>query len=294
MSAKNTFTLIVAALVMFLLANTVYILPEYTKGVVLRFGKLQDAYPEVGLNFKLPFADDVRIFDARILTVDAAPENYFTVQNKRLVVDSFAKWRVSDAALYYTSTGGSVDVASRRLSVRISDGLRNEFGKRTLHEVVSGERDELMSSLTKSINTTVGDQLGIEVIDIRVKRIDLPDEVRNSVYNRMRAAREKEAREYRSKGKEQAEVIRADADRQRTVIEANAYRDAELLRGEGDAKAAALYADAYTKDPEFYSFVRSLNAYRETFQNKGDIMLVDPASDFFRYLKDSNGGQSDK
>lgn len=289
MSTKNTFVLIVIALVVFLVSSSVYILPEYRKGVVLRFGKLQEVHPETGLNFKLPFADEVRQFDARILTVDAPPENYFTVQNKRLVVDSFAKWKVSDAALYYTSTGGSIDVASRRLSVRISDGLRNEFGKRTLHEVVSGERDELMTSLTESINTTVGDQLGIEVIDIRVKRIDLPDEVRNSVYNRMRAAREKEAREYRSKGKEQAEVIRADADRQRTVIEANAYRDAELLRGEGDAKAAALYADAYTKDPEFYSFVRSLNAYRESFQNKGDIMLVDPDSDFFRFLKDSHG-----
>ncbi len=289
MSTKNILTLGVIALVIIIASLSLYIVPEYNKAVVLRFGKLQEVRPEIGLNFKLPFADDVRQFDARILTVDAPPENYFTVQNKRLVVDSYAKWRVSDAALYYTSTGGLVSVASRRLSVRISDGLRNEFGKRTLHEVVSGERDELMSSLVETMNKTVGEELGVEVVDIRVKRIDLPDEVRNSVYDRMRAGREKEAREYRSKGKEQAEIIRADADRQRTVIEAEAYRDAELLRGEGDAKAAALYADAFKKDPEFYSFVRSLNAYKITFQNKGDIMLVDPESDFFRYLKDSGG-----
>lgn len=289
MSVRNIFFVILLAIAVIVAASSVYILPEYRKAVVLRFGKLQEVHPEVGLNFKLPFVDDVRQFDARVLTLDAAPENYFTVQNKRLVVDSFAKWKVLDPAQYYTSTGGSVNVANRRLFVRISDGLRNEFGKRTLHEVVSGERDELMASLVKTINETVGDQLGVEVVDIRVKRIDLPNEVRNAVYNRMRAAREKEAREYRSKGKEQAEVIRADADRQRTVIEAEAYRDAELLRGEGDAKAAALYADAYNLDPEFYSFVRSLNAYKTTFQNKGDIMLVDPDSDFFRYLKDSSG-----
>jgi len=283
----------VAALVVTVLVvnASVYILPEYRKGVVLRFGKLQAVHPETGLNVKLPFADEVRVFDARILTLDAPPESYFTVQNKRLIVDSYAKWRVLDPALYYTSTSGSVDVAGRRLSVRISDGLRNEFGKRTLHEAVSGERDELMASLTETINETVGDQLGVEVIDIRVKRIDLPDDVRDSVYRRMAAAREKEAREYRSKGKEQAEIIRADADRQRTVIEAEAYRDAELLRGAGDAKSAALYALAYNKDPEFYSFVRSLTAYKTTFQTKGDIMLVDPDSDFFRYLKDSKGGK---
>ena len=289
MSVKSVATMVVLLIVAVIVASSVYILPEYRKGVVLRFGKLQEVYPTTGLNVKLPFADEVRQFDARILTLDAPPESYFTVQNKRLIVDSYAKWQVSDPALYYTSTSGSVDVASRRLSVRISDGLRNEFGKRTLHEAVSGERDELMASLTETINKTVGDQLGIKVVDIRVKRIDLPDEVRNPVYNRMRAAREKEAREYRSKGKEQAEIIRADADRQRTVIEAEAYRDAELLRGDGDAKASELYAGAYNEDPEFYSFVRSLSAYTNAFQNKGDIMLVDPKSDFFRYLKDSQG-----
>ncbi|MFT6102378.1 MAG: membrane protease subunit HflC [Candidatus Endobugula sp.] len=289
MSTKGIIGIVVGVIALLVINSSVYVLPEYKKAVVLRFGKLQPVHPEVGLNFKLPFSDEVRYFDSRILTLDAPPENYFTVQNKRLVVDSYAKWRVSDAALYYTSTGGIENIADRRLAVRISDGLRNEFGKRTLHEAVSGERDELMASLVKTINLTVGQELGVEVVDIRVKRIDLPDEVRNSVYDRMRAGREKEAREYRSKGKEQAEIIRADADRQRTVIEAEAYRDAELLRGEGDAKATNLYASAYSKDPEFYSFVRSLQAYKATFQNKGDIMLIDPDSDFFRYLKSSKG-----
>lgn len=289
MSTKSLFGIILVVILLLVAMTTVYILPEYQKAVVLRFGKLQEVHPKTGLNIKLPFADDVRYFDGRILTLDAPVESYFTVQSKRLDVDSYAKWRVSDPALYYTSTGGSAEVAARRLTVRISDGLRNEFGKRTLHEVVSGERDELMVSLTKTINQTVGDELGVEVVDIRVKRIDLPQNVQQSVYDRMAADREKEAREYRSKGKEQAEIIRADADRQQTVIEAEAYRDAELLRGEGDAKAASLYAAAYNKDAEFYSFVRSLTAYKETFQNKGDLMLIDPDSDFFRYLKDSQG-----
>jgi membrane protease subunit HflC len=239
----------------------------------------------------MPFADTVRFFDGRILTLDAPVESYFTVQSKRLDVDSYAKWRVSDPALYYTSTGGSVDIGGRRLTLRISDGLRNEFRNRTLHEVVSGERDELMASLIETINKTVGTELGVEVVDIRVKRIDLPKAVQQSVYDRMAADREKEAREYRSKGKEQAEIIRADADRQQTVIEAEAYRDAELLRGDGDAKSASLYAAAYNKDAEFYSFVRRLTAYKKTFQNKGDLMVVDPDSDFFRYLKDSGGGK---
>lgn len=291
MSTKNLFIVIFLGLLVLVASSSIYILPEYQKAVVLRFGKLQEVNPSTGLNIKFPFADDVRFFDGRILTLDAPVESYFTVQSKRLDVDSFAKWRVSDPALYYTSTGGSVAIASRRLTVRISDGLRNEFGKRTLHEVVSGERDELMVSLTETINKTVGDELGVEVVDIRVKRIDLPTNVQQSVYDRMAADREKEAREYRSKGKEQAEIIRADADRQQTVIEAEAYRDAELLRGDGDAKAAGLYAAAYNKNAEFYSFMRSLTAYKNTFQNKGDIMLIDPKSDFFRYLKDSKGNK---
>ncbi len=292
MSVKSIFAAIVVGLTVIILSSVIYIIPEYQKAVVLQFGKLQDAYPKPGLHFKIPVADQVVRFDGRILTLDSPEESYFTVQNKRLIVDSYTKWRIKDVGTYYRFTGGSENRAARTLADRISDGLRNEVGKRTLHEVVSGERDKLMSDLVRVINDTVGEQLGIEVVDIRVKRIDLPDDVRDSVYQRMAADREKEAREYRSKGKEQAEIIEADADRQKTVIEAEAYRDAELIRGEGDAKATAIYANAYNKNPEFYSFLRSLNAYKSTFSNKGDVMLVDPDSDFFRYLKDPQGNKT--
>jgi membrane protease subunit HflC len=289
MNAKSLIAAIVIGLVVLLVSSTIYIIPEYQKAVVLQFGKLKEDYPTPGLHFKLPIADNVIRFDGRVLTLDSPEESYFTVQNKRLIVDSYTKWRIKDVGTYYRFTGGSENRAARTLSDRISDGLRNQVGQRTLHEVVSGERDKLMSDLIKIINDTVGEQLGIEVVDIRVKRIDLPDDVRESVYQRMSADREKEAREYRSKGKEQAEIIEADADRQKTVIEAEAYRDSELIRGEGDAKATTIYASAYNKDPEFYSFVRSLNAYQSTFNNKGDIMLIDPNSEFFRYLKDPQG-----
>lgn len=289
MSARSIFYLVVLGALVLLAYSTVYILPEFQKAVVLRFGKLQPEYPETGINFKIPFADRVKKFDGRILTLDAPAESYFTIQNKRLTVDSYAKWRIADVGSYYRATGGSAEVAGSRLAVRISDGLRNEFGQRTLYEVVSGERDQLMANLTKSVNASVAEQLGIELVDIRVKRIDLPEDVRDSVYRRMSADREKLAREYRSKGREQAEVIEADADRQQIVIEAEAYRDAQRTRGEGDAKASAIYASAYSKDPEFYSFIRSLNAYQSTFSNKGDVMLVDSESKFLRYLKDARG-----
>jgi membrane protease subunit HflC len=229
--------------------------------------------------------DDVRIFDARVLTVDAQPASFFTIEKKRLIVDSYAKWRIANVETYYKATGGVESVAHNRLANRVNTGLRNQFGTRTLHEVVSGERDLLMKNITDDLNRTVLDSLGIEVIDVRVKRIDLPQEVSGPVFRRMTAEREKEARELRSTGKEKAEKIRAAADRERTIELANAYRDAEELRGEGDAEAAKIYASAYQKDPEFYSFVRSLNAYKNSFSNKGDIMLVEPDSDFFKYLK---------
>jgi membrane protease subunit HflC len=178
-----------------------------------------------------------------------------------------------------------------RLAKRVNDGLRNEFGTRTLHEVVSGERDQLMRDIKIGLNESVGETLGVEVVDVRVKRIDLPPEVSDAVFRRMKAEREKEARELRSQGLEESEKIRSSAEREKTILEANAYSESELLRGEGDAQAAATYANAYSKDPEFYAFVRSLNAYRATFKNKSDIMLVDPQSDFFKYLNDSKAGR---
>ena len=265
--------------------STLYVVSEFERGVKLRFGKLIESDIQPGLHVKIPFVDDVRIFDARILTVDAQPDSFFTIEKKRLIVDSYAKWRIANVETYYKSTGGVESVAHNRLANRVNTGLRNQFGTRTLHEVVSGERDLLMQNITDDLNRTVLDSLGIEVIDVRVKRIDLPQEVSGPVFRRMTAEREKEARELRSTGKEKAEKIRASADRERTIELANAYRDAEELRGEGDAEAAKIYAAAYQGNPEFYSFVRSLNAYKQSFSNKGDIMLLEPDSDFFKYLK---------
>ena len=277
------------ALILVVASSTLYVVSETERGVKLRFGRLIEADIQPGLHIKMPFADDVRLFDARVLTVDAQPASFFTVEKKRLIVDSYAKWRISNVETYYKATGGVETVARNRLANRVNNGLRNQFGTRTLHEVVSGERDALMEDITSDLNESVLGSLGIEVVDVRVKRIDLPQEVSSQVFRRMTAEREKEATELRSTGKEKAERIRASADRERTIELANAYRDAEQLRGTGDAEAAGIYADAYQQDPEFYSFVRSLNAYKNSFSNKGDVMLVAPDSDFFKYLQNQDG-----
>ena len=282
---NNLMKTVIVLMVILLGANsTLYVVSEFERGVKLQFGKLVEADIQPGLHVKVPFVDNVRIFDARILTEDAQPASFFTVEKKRLIVDSYAKWRISNVETYYKATGGVESVAQNRLANRVNNGLRNQFGTRTLNEVVSGERDLLMKNITDELNATVLENLGIEVVDVRVKRIDLPQEVSSQVFRRMTAERDKEARELRSTGKERAEKIRASADRERTIEVANAYRDAEELRGQGDAKAASVYAAAYRQDPEFYSFMRSLNAYKSAFSNKGDIMLVEPDSDFFKYL----------
>jgi membrane protease subunit HflC len=270
-------------------SNALYVISEVERGVALRFGEMIQADIKPGLHMKTPFIDNIRRFDARILTVDAQPASFFTVENKRLIVDSYAKWKISDVEIYYKATGGSERTAESRLANRINAGLRDQFGTLTLQEVVSGERDALMRNITNSLNDTVLQELGVEIVDVRVKRIDLPPEVSNQVYRRMTAERNKEAQELRSTGKEKAEKIRASADRERTIELANAYRDAEELRGQGDADAARIYAEAYEQDPEFYAFVRSLNAYKSSFSNKGDILLVEPDSDFFKYLNQQKG-----
>jgi membrane protease subunit HflC len=244
-----------------------------------------------GLHIKIPFVNNVRKFDGRVLTVDSTPERYFTQEKKALIVDSYAKFKVSDTAKFYTATNGEESRAMALLAQRINDGLRNQVAIRTIQEVVSGERDELMQALTEELTVVAQEGLGVEVIDVRVKQIDLPPDVSESVYRRMNAEREKEAREHRSQGQELAEGIQAAADREVTVLKANAYRDSELIRGEGDATATAIYAKAFNVDPEFYSFTRSLRAYQDAFQGNGDIMLVQPDSEFFRYLKDSGGGK---
>ncbi len=293
MNSKIFGLLIGLLLVIFVASNTFYIIKETERGVLLKFGKLVDDDLKPGLHIKVPMMHEVRKFDSRILTLDVRPQRFLTVEKKGMIVDSYAKWRIKDVGTYYTATNGEEAAAVRVLDQRINEGLRNGFGGRSLQEVISGERDQLMHELTDHLNELTEKRYGIELIDVRVKRIDLPEQVSDSVFSRMNSEREREAREHRSKGKEQAEVIRADADRQRTIIEAEAYRDAELLRGEGDAKAASIYAQAYTQNPEFYSFVRSLTAYKETFKGKDDVMLIDPKSDFFRYLNNSQGKGKD-
>ncbi|MBK6287701.1 MAG: protease modulator HflC [Gammaproteobacteria bacterium] len=273
------------------LLNTLYVIKATECAVVLRFGRLLDVDSEPGLHFKIPLVDEVRKFNSRILTLDSEPESFYTLEKKRLIVDSFTKWRIEDVKTYYRATGGVQSIAETRLAQRANDGLRNQFGKRRLHEVVSGQREELMSEITDDLNSAVTQSLGIRVVDVRVKKIDLPEEVSDAVFKRMSAEREKLAREYRAQGKEQAEKIRADADRQVTILEAEAYRDAELVRGDGDAEAAAIYAVAFNKAPEFYSFTRSLRAYEESFASPQDMLVLDPKSDFFRYLNQSKPGR---
>lgn len=289
MNGKIALYFVLFVISLSMVSGSLYVVRETECAVVLRFGALLAVDNQPGLHVKLPMVDEVRKFDARVLTLGNPPESFYTLEKKRLIVDSYTKWRIVDVENYYRATGGDEMVAMARLAARANDGLRNQFGKRTLHEVVAGEREKLMADLTAELNVAAQKTLGIEVIDVRVKKIDLPEEVSDAVFNRMSAEREKLAREYRSQGKEQAEKIRADADRQVTIIEAEAYRDAELARGEGDAEATAIYATAYNKDPEFYAFTRSLKAYESAFDNARDLMVLDPRSDFFRYLKDSHG-----
>ena len=291
MSGRNlTFTLIVLALLL-LASRSLFVIKETERGVLLQFGEVVNPNLEPGLHFKIPFVNSVRKFDGRVLTVDSTPERYFTAEKKALIVDSYAKFRIVDTAKFYTATNGEESRAMALLAQRINDGLRNQVAVRTIQEVVSGERDELMQALTEELTIVAQEGLGVEVIDVRVKQIDLPPDVSESVYERMSAEREKEAREHRSQGQELAEGIRAAADREVTILRANAYRDSELIRGEGDAAATAIYAQAFNQDPEFYAFTRSLRAYQDAFQGNGDIMLVRPDSEFFRYLKDSKGGK---
>jgi len=267
--------------------NSVFIVSELERAVLLEFGRVVRADIEPGLHLKKPFINEVRKFDGRVLPLDANPERFLTLEKKAVIVDSFAKFKVNDAQRFYTATSGDERRAEALLRQRINNGLRNEISKRSLHEVVSGERDELMNVLTERLDSVAREELGVEVVDVRVKRIDLPPEVSQSVYARMNTERDIEAREHRAQGQELAAGIRADASKQREVILAEAYADAESIRGDGDAGSAALYADAFSRDLEFYKFYRSMAAYQRTFANKGDVLIVDPNSEFFKYLKKS-------
>lgn len=288
MQPKMTIGLIGLLAVLLLGSLSLFTVKEYEKVILFRLGEIVRTDYKPGLHFKIPFINNIRTFDARILTLDATPERFLTKEKKNVSVDAFVKWRITDVAKYYTSMGGSQVRANQRLSQVIKDSLKSQFGLRTIQEVVSGERLDIMNNVQVSANKEA-QKYGIDVIDVRIRRIDLPVEVSDSVYQRMRAERTRIAKELRSRGAEAAERIRADADRQRTVILAEAYGNAEHIRGEGDAQAADIYGKAYKQDDEFYSLYRSLNAYKSTFNNKDDIIVLEPGADFFKYFKDPLG-----
>ncbi len=254
------------------------------KAIKLQFGEIKDATLEPGLHFKLPVINTIEKYDSRILTLDVPPTEFPTSEKKYVKVDFYAKWRIADVEKYYIATGGQELRAIQRLELILVDGLKNEFGTRTIQEVVSGERSEIMDVIQVQSNED-SKNFGIEVVDVRVSKIDLPDDVSDSVFNRMRAERDRVAKDFRARGKEQAEVIRAKADKERTVILANAYNKSEQVRGDGDAKSAQIYANAYQKNEEFYSFTRSLKAYINTFNQNNDVLIMQPDSEFFSYFK---------
>lgn len=285
MSTRTMIVLVLAVIAFALAADSVYKVRETERAVLLRFGALEQADVPPGLHFKFPFADEVKRFDARVLTLDSETQRFFTVEKRPLNVDSFVKWRITDVGRYYTRTSGDERNASERLAERVRTGLRNEISQRDVYEVVSGERDELMRDLTAALTATMQEEFGVEVLDVRVKRIELPQEVSNSVFQRMSTEREVLAREHRARGREMAQGIRADAERQATIIRAEAEKQSEQIRGEGDARATRIYAQSFGQDPEFYEFVRSLNAYRKSFAQKEDVLVLDPSSDFFKHLR---------
>lgn len=264
---------------------SVFTVTQTEKAIKFRLGQIVGVDYQPGLHFKWPFVNNVKKFDSRIQTMDTKPERFLTAEKKNVIVDSFVKWRIGDLKKYYTVVGGSVIQANIRLDQIVKDAFRGEFGKRDIKQLVSTDRAEIREILLKKSKMAAA-SLGLDLVDVQVKRIDLPPDVSSSVYHRMEAERERVAREFRSQGAEAAERIRADADRQRVVTLANAYRDAEKLRGEGDAKAAEIYAKAYSADTEFYTFYRSLNAYRETFKQPDQLMVITPESEFFQYFKE--------
>ena len=278
---------VLGALVLFSLSA--YTVDQREYALVFRLGEVVAVKKSPGLHFKLPLIENVRYFDKRILTLDwTEPDRFITSEKKNVLVDSFVKWRIVDPSKYYVSVRGDERQAEARLAQTVNDGLRAEFGKRTIHDVVSGERDKIMEILRTKADREAR-QMGIEVLDVRLKRVDLPEEVSGSVYQSMEAERKRVANELRSEGAGAAEKIRADADKQREVIIAEAFREAQKTKGEGDAKAAEIYASAYGKNPEFYAFYRSLEAYRNSFKSKSDVMVLEPDSDFFKYLRGSGG-----
>jgi membrane protease subunit HflC len=289
---KNIATVLVGLIaVLLLISLSAFTVDQREYALVFRLGEIVSVKKEPGLYFKMPLVDNVRYFDNRILTLNwEEPDRFLTSEKKNVLVDSFVKWRIVDPAKYYVSVKGDELAAERRLSQTVNAGLRDEFGKRTIHDVVSGERSQIMEILRLSADKE-SRQMGIQVLDVRLKRVDLPQEVSGSVYQRMEAERKRVANELRSQGAGAAEKIRADADKQREVIIAEAFREAQNTKGQGDAKASEIYANAYGKNPEFYAFYRSLEAYRNSFKSKSDVLVLEPSSDFFKYMRSSGSAK---
>lgn len=292
MGAKGIISLIIAAVIVTVGLMSVFIVDERELALVFRFGQIVQADPREGnpgLRFKKPFINNVRKFDARIQTMDSEPQLFLTVEKKNLLVDSFVKWRISDVYLYYTKLQGSKAQTANRLSQRVNDSLRQEFGKRTVQNVVSGDRVEIMDLVREQVNEEM-ESLGVDVVDVRLKRVDLDPEVSERVYARMEAERSRVAKELRAEGSELAEQIRADADRQRAILLAEARKKSEQVRGQGDAQATAIYADAYSQDRDFYQFYRSLAAYDTTFTDPSNLLVIEPSSEFFKFFKQTDLG----
>ena len=283
---RSTTITVLAALILGLIINSVFIVNDKEHAIVFQFGEAINPNVDKGLNLKIPIIQNVKKYDARLQTLDEEPDRILTVESKYLLVDSFVKYKITDVLTFYRANNGSFNSLNSLLAQRTEFELKNQFGKRTVTELVSGERDELMNTMRSGLNDVVSD-LGIEIIDFRVKRIDLPSNLSNAVYERMRTERNRLAEELRSEGKEIAREIRAIADKDKVVILAEAYKTAEQIRGEGDAEATGIYANSFSQDPEFYEFTRSMKAYSETFQEKSDVMLIDSDSDFFKYLNQS-------
>jgi membrane protease subunit HflC len=280
-----------AIVVLVLTSLSLFTVDQRQSALVRRLGEVVNVIDKPGLYFKLPLVDQVRFFDTRILTIDTDdPDLFLTSEKKNVLVDSFVKWRIADPKQYFVSVGGDEERARVRLMQTVNDSLRAEFGKRTIHDVVSGERDQIMEVMRERADADAR-KIGVQVLDVRLKRVDLPQEVSESVYRQMEAERTRVAKELRSQGFAESERIRADADRQREVIIAEAYRDAQRIKGDGDARASAIYAQAFQQDPEFFAFYRSLDAYRQSFRTKNDVLVLDPSSDFFRYLKGAGAGR---
>jgi membrane protease subunit HflC len=286
MNAKLLAGLVLVFLVVAGASSALYTVDQREKAIVFRFGQIIESNDEPGIHFKLPFVENVQKFDARIQTMDAAPERYLTNEKKNLVVDSFVKWRIRDVARYYVTVSGLISSARARLAQRVNDSLREEFGKRTVQEVISGDRAKIMNIVQQATDEQAR-EIGVEVVDVRLKRVDWDPEISERVYKRMDAERSRVAKELRAQGAEEAEKIRADAERQREITLANAFREAEQVRGEGDATATGVYADAFGRDTEFYTLYRSLNAYKETFQTEKDLLVIEPDSEFFKYFKNA-------